>query len=50
MAQLTSKNLEELQKQAEKRAKVKDKRKTRKMAVSGKSIFGLQRIIKQKAA
>jgi hypothetical protein len=42
--------LEELEKQTEKRAKARQKRKIRQMAVSGRSVFGLQRIIKRKAA
>jgi hypothetical protein len=41
--------LEELEKQLEKRAKVRQKRKKRKMAVSGKSVFGLHRIIRNKS-
>lgn len=42
--------LEELEKQTEKRAKTRQKRKSRKMAVSGKSVFGLQKIIRRKAS
>lgn len=42
--------LEELEKQLEKRAKTREIRKKRKMAVSGKSVFGLQKIIRRKAS
>jgi len=40
--------LENLEKQIEKQAKTRQKRKKRKMRVSGKSVFGLQRIIKSR--
>ena len=44
------KDLEELEKQLEKRAKIRQKRKKHKMRVSGKSVFGLQKIIQHKMA
>jgi len=47
---MKQKTLEELEKQLEKRAKTREIRKKRKMAVSGKSVFGLQKIIRRKAS
>lgn len=42
------KDFEILEKQLEKRVKARQKRKKRKMAVSGKSVFRLQRIIRKR--
>jgi hypothetical protein len=42
------KDLEKLQKKAEKKARLRDKKKKTKMLVSGKSVFGLQRTIKKR--
>jgi len=49
MPHATLKYLEKLEKQAEERARIRQKRKNRKMAVSGKSVFGLHKIIRAKA-
>lgn len=41
-------NYEDLEKEAEKKFKAKDKRKSQKMHVSGKNVFTLQQIIKNR--
>ena len=41
-------NLEQIEEKVRKKAKEREKKKKPKMKVSGKSVFGLQRIIKKK--
>jgi len=41
-------NLDQIEEKVRKKAKEREKKKKPKMKVSGKSVFGLQRIIKKK--
>ena len=41
-------NIEELEKEAEKKAKKRQRKKKVKMKVSGRSVFSLQKILKEK--
>lgn len=45
----TKKNLDDLEKEIDKQYRRKDQQKSRKMKVSGKSVFQMQRIINKKS-